>query len=175
MHLEDWLADPLRAAGFAPYTEVVTWRAHDLRVHAAGHSGLRVRPALRSDLSALAGAEAAAFAPLWRLSAPTLARMLDVATTFTVAELDGEVIGFQFSTIDGVHAHLIRLTVRPEWQSRGVGTRLVDELFALCAAYGVRTLTLNTQRDNLASQRLYTRFGFQVTPDGVPVWRREIQ
>jgi ribosomal-protein-alanine N-acetyltransferase len=173
MHTGGWLTAILRERGFGQVTQVVTWRSRGpLAIGADGNPRVHVRPAVAADLLALEAIEAEAFEPLWRLSRRTLARMLAVSSTFTVAELDGVPLGYQFSAFYSDHGHLVRLTVRPDRQGQGIGTRLVAELFAQARAQGLRGFTLNTQQENAAAQRLYARFGFRITRETTPVWRR---
>ena len=87
-----------------------------------------------------------------------------------VAELDGEIVAFQFSTPTESGVHLARITVDPSFQGRGIGALLLANT---CEAYrrtGVRTVSLNTQADNSASQSLYRRFGFRPNGQKFPVW-----
>jgi RimJ/RimL family protein N-acetyltransferase len=39
---------------------------------------------------------------------------------------------------------------------------------------GVRDITLNTQEDNIPSQRLYRKFGFQMVGKRIVVWNRPL-
>jgi len=174
MHVEPWLHGLLPDLGFRPLTRVVTWRVHGLDVSTRGNSAALVRPATLTDMPALAAIDTAAFDPPWRLSAGTLARMLAVSSTFTVAELDGAPAGFQFSSLYSDYAHLVRVAVRPDLHGRGIATRLLAELFDFCAARGISGMTLNTQQENGTAQKLYARFGFRVTAEATPVWSRII-
>jgi RimJ/RimL family protein N-acetyltransferase len=39
---------------------------------------------------------------------------------------------------------------------------------------GIRRITLNTQEDNLASHKLYEKFGFRRLGDRIPLWVKNI-
>jgi ribosomal-protein-alanine N-acetyltransferase len=170
MHVEPWLHSLLPDFGLCPLTRVVTWRAHGLAAPARGDPAIRVRPASPADMPVLAAIDSAAFDPPWRLSENTLARMLAVSSTFTVAEFDGTLAGFQFSSLYSDYAHLVRVAVRPDLHGRGIATRLLAELFGFCSARGISGMTLNTQQENGTAQKLYMRFGFRVTQEATPVW-----
>ena len=81
--------------------------------------GLDIRPALVEELPLLAEIEEDAFEPRWRHSAQSLYLAWRQSLSFDVALLDGQPVGFQFSTGGGGGAHLARMTVRPERQGQG--------------------------------------------------------
>jgi len=93
---------------------------------------------------------------------------------FVVAELDGVVVGYQFSNLMGDEGYLARVAVHPDYQGRGIGTRLVAEAIAFLKKEGGRVITLNTQRDNQPSQRLYRWFGFELVGEEAVVLQREL-
>jgi ribosomal-protein-alanine N-acetyltransferase len=121
-------------------------------------------------LPRLAEIEAITFDPLWRHSAIALALAHQQAWSFDVAEMNGHIVGFQFSTRSPRGAHLARMAVHPHYQGRGVGAALLARAMAHYHAEGLRRVTLNTQMDNLASKRLYERFGFRPSGEEFPVW-----
>jgi ribosomal protein S18 acetylase RimI-like enzyme len=67
-------------------------------------------------------------------------------------------------------AHLSRMTVHPDHQGRGIGAALVARAIDGYHQRNLRAVSLNTQSDNLASRRLYERFGFRPTGYTYPVW-----
>jgi ribosomal protein S18 acetylase RimI-like enzyme len=114
--------------------------------------------------------EARAFEPLWRHSVSTLRLAWQHTVSFDVAAVDGQVVGFQFSTPSETGAHLARLTVHPSFQGKGIGSHLMAYALAGYRRQGLKAATLNTQADNDASQNLYKRFGFQPNGQKFPVW-----
>jgi ribosomal protein S18 acetylase RimI-like enzyme len=80
------------------------------------------------------------------------------------------VLGYQLSTSHSRDGHLARLAVLPDFQGRGLGGMLIGEMVRFFEGRGVTTLTVITQEDNLASQHLYRRLGFDYTGHRVPVW-----
>lgn len=50
--------------------------------------------------------------------------------------------------------------VRPDYRGRGIGHALMDAVFRHARERGLLRLTLQTDRDNAAAQRLYERYGF---------------
>ena len=154
-----------------PVSEVLGYQKGDLAVPAFdAPPGLCLRPLLMEDLPALAAIEAAAFEPRWRHSAGDLYLAWRHSIGFDVALLDDEPVGFQFSTGGGGSAHLSRMTVRPDRQGLGIGAALLAGAIDNYRRQHISSLTLNTQTDNLASRRLYERFGYRLTGYSYPVW-----
>jgi ribosomal protein S18 acetylase RimI-like enzyme len=168
---DNWPLHWLDRLGLEPSNTVLTFQKDDLTVAPyTSPPGLDVRPVLVEELPALAAMEAAAFEPRWRHSAQSLYLAWRQSISFDVALLDGQPVGFQFSTGGGGGAHLARMTVSPEQQGQGIGAALLARALEGYGRRKLRTITLNTQADNLASQRLYARFGFAPTGQQYPVW-----
>jgi ribosomal-protein-alanine N-acetyltransferase len=174
MPSEPWLPPILERLGFAVVEQVIIWEKPDLHVTRPGAQDLLVRPVSQADVDQLARIEQAAFAPRWRYSAHTLSLALAHAGTFTVAQRQGLVVGYQFSVITGDWAHLVRITVDPAEQRTGVGARLLTDALTRYGELGVRHVSLNTQSDNLPSQHLYSTFGFQEIGLPISVWERPV-
>jgi len=100
------------------------------------------------------------------------------------------VIGYLVADVWEARAHIVRLAVAPEYQGRGVATRLLDEAFRLLVpsgtsrrasdlrdlgGEGVREVTLNTQETNARSRALYERLGFRATGRVEEVWARALK
>jgi ribosomal protein S18 acetylase RimI-like enzyme len=168
---EEWPNAWLSRLGFARINAIATYKKDDADAPAPPPvAGLAIRPARAADLETLAAIEVDAFEPIWRHSAGAMALARNQASSFDVAELDGEIVGFQFSTGRRYYAHLARMTIAPCVQGRGVGSALLAHTIDGYRRSGLRAVTLNTQVDNVASQRLYRRFGFRPTGERLPVW-----
>lgn len=167
----DWPAACLPDLGFERINEIETYVTKSL--DAPPHSpppDLLIRAAEPQDFPALEALEAEAFAPLWRLSQETLAQAQREAIWFTVAEWNGRLVGYQLSSSGSEGAHLVRLTIAPQAQGQGVGRALLADAFRAYRRFGLRSASLNTQVDNVISQRLYLKFGFHATGERLPVW-----
>jgi ribosomal-protein-alanine N-acetyltransferase len=172
---ETWPAERLASLSFRHLIQIETHVKESLEeTPVATVAGLQIRPVRSEEMGMLAEIEAAAFEPLWRHSATSLALAQQQAASFDVAVLDGQLAGFQFSTRSPRGAHLARMTVHPAHQGRGIGAALLAEAISQYRAEGLRRVTLNTQVDNVASKRLYGRFGFRPSGEEFPVWVREI-
>jgi N-acetylglutamate synthase-like GNAT family acetyltransferase len=174
MPSELWLPPILDALGFAIVEQVETWEKNDLHAVHQGAPDVQVRPVHPADMAQLTCIERAAFAPRWRHSVETLALAWESAATFTVAQREGGIVGYQVSLASGDWAHLARITVHPAVQRSGVGTRLLADALARYVALGLARVSLNTQSDNLPSHRLYHAFGFRRVAPPLPVWERPV-
>lgn len=195
MALDEWVARLLRQAGFAQTNSVVFLElkldpdhpqfreipepASDDPSNSAAqpnnHDLPRSRPITSSDLDRVLKLDAAAFDPLWRLSAESLQAAVSQASSSTLIVKDGVAAGYQITTSSPFSVHLARLAVRPEWHRMGLGRALVRDSIRAAAAMPIGRLSVNTQADNTASQALYRQLGFNLTGQHFPVFTAELQ
>lgn len=72
---------------------------------------------------------------------------------------------FSISTALGARvAWLEDLIVHPDWRMQGIGSALLQTALDHCHGQNVRRITLLTDADNLAAQRLYRAQGFYPSP-----------
>jgi ribosomal protein S18 acetylase RimI-like enzyme len=137
---------------------------------------VHIRSATLDDMVEMASIEEAAFDPLWRHSYKSLQLAFGQSVCFHAAYLGGRMVGFHYSArgIENDTAHLVRITVHPDAQQQGVGAALMAAAMESYIHLGVRTVTLNTQLDNLASHRLYEKFGFRRIGERIPLWVMDI-
>ncbi len=169
--LHPWPEPMLESWGFEHLHAVVTlrrvgWQTPDINAP----EGVTVRAACAEDLPGVAALDGRAFLPLWHYPQTTLEAANTQAAQFMVAERDGRLLGYQLSTIYQNSGHLARLATDPAAQGQGIGTLLVRDMIQRFARQGVHRVTVNTQSDNLVSQRLYQRMGFSPVDEGAPVW-----
>ena len=173
--IEKWSNSWLPELGFGRANEIETYIKEDKAIPPVDPvPGLRIRPVLDTDMETLARLEAAAFEPLWRHSAHGLSIARGQAFSFNVALLDDEIVGFQLSAASSLGAHLVRMTVSPQRQQMGIGSALLAHTLDHYYRRGLNHVSLNTQVDNTASQRLYDKFGFQASGERLPVWVRQL-
>lgn len=137
-------------------------------------AGVTIRRMTADDLAQTVETDASAFAPLWRNSYAALQKALPQALFATVAEKDGQIIGYQLSTPNPLGAHIARLAVRKEAQGQGIGRALLTDLFIQMRKRGLERLTVNTQDDNVISLALYQKTGFIRTGEQFPVFVYEL-
>ncbi len=171
LSIEAWVGELCAAAGFEA-TDMVQVLARDLGAAPPPEAApaATVRPASPADFPAIAATDLAAFAPPWQMSESVILDAINRAGLLSVAEADGQVVGYQLSTPSPQGSHLARLAVLPAWQGRGIGAALVRHLIDQATRRGARALTVNTQRSNITSLRLYRRLGFVPTGEQYPVY-----
>ena len=136
----------------------------------------KVRPAGFGDVAELARIEFKAFEPIWRLSRISLEKAFKYALSYDVALIEEKAVGFQLS-VRGYNqrsAHLVRITVDPDVQGKGIGSTLLARALSGYIEQGIGSISLNTQVNNIASHRLYERFGFNRIGDQIPLYIRKI-
>lgn len=75
--------------------------------------------------------------------------------------LDGELLGYFVLMVAAGEAHLLNLSIAPEWQRKGHGSLLLREASSIARAHGARSMFLEVRPSNAGAQALYTRFGFR--------------
>ncbi len=173
--MDEWPRRWLPSLGFHPANEIVTYVKYDMAIPTIpSPNDLTIRPVRVEDMDILAHIEAAAFEPLWRHSASGLRQAYQQAFSFDVAEKNGRIVGFQYSTSNKDNAHLVRMTILPDLQRNGIGSALLTRAIQGYKQSNLRYITLNTQIDNYPSQKLYTKFGFQARGQHLPIWVKPI-
>jgi ribosomal protein S18 acetylase RimI-like enzyme len=168
--LHPWLAPYLSPLGFTFHEEIVTLRRYGNSVPPPRRTDVHVLHVDWREAKQAAAVDHAAFAPIWQLDLATLRQAARAAYSFTLAELDDRIIGYQISTRYQDGAHLARLATLPEVQGSGVGGVLLGEMIQQLLRRNISDITVNTQHSNVRSQRLYQRYGFQFTGLNMPVW-----
>jgi ribosomal-protein-alanine N-acetyltransferase len=173
--LYGWLQNILRENNFQLKQNIVMLEWFNQSVELSPMpAGVTIRRMTADDLGQSLETDASAFAPLWRNSYDALQKALSLALFATVAEKDGQVIGYQLSTPNPLGAHLARLSVRKEVQGQGIGRALLTDLFIQMRKRGLERLTVNTQDDNATSLALYQKTGFMRTGEQFPVFIYEL-
>lgn len=58
--------------------------------------------------------------------------------------------------------HITNVAVHPEWRGKKAATYLMQQMMQLATSEGLKDMTLEVRRSNLAAQGLYTKLGFAV-------------
>jgi ribosomal-protein-alanine N-acetyltransferase len=174
--MEDWFGPLCLRAGFQMTHSVIVLARHRAPLDppmSAPHAVL-VREARRSDYAAIAETDLAAFTPPWQMSAQLMSQAIPLADLITVAEVEGQIVGYQLTTPSQMGAHLARLAVLPGWQGNRIGNALVRHLIEYYNRRGIRELTVNTQDTNAASLSVYHGLGFADTGATYPVFQYDL-
>jgi [ribosomal protein S18]-alanine N-acetyltransferase len=168
--LQDWFAQVLSTHGFYHHQDIVVL-AWEARSDHSPYFDVTIRPFMNDDLDTVQRLDELAFEPLWQISLSTLTRSFQQSAYSTIAEVGGEIVGYQISTATTFSAHLARLAVLPNRQRSGIGTALLNDIQSHFYQQRLRFITVNTQSDNHASLALYERNGFFRSGERFPVYR----
>ncbi len=171
-----WLVGVLPQYGFIVKDKIITLeRKKQPLPEVILHPKLTIRSAHVSDLQNLLALDRFTFPYTWRKPRSTFKQALAQAASFNLGIIDGQIIAYEWCDQFGDHGHLTRLATHPDFQQQGIGAQMLHKAIDDLHARGADTITLNTQLDNLSSQRLYHRFGFKSTAQIVNVMLAEIQ
>lgn len=90
-------------------------------------------------------------------------------------EVDDKVVsmgGIDFAKTPGAGT-LWMLNVHPDYQSRGIGTVLVQSLEERARERGIKVAELGVEHNNPRARNLYERLGYEFIGDGVETWDDE--
>jgi ribosomal-protein-alanine N-acetyltransferase len=83
-------------------------------------------------------------------------------TRYYRVAMEGEsVIGYAGLCTYGEESWVQNLAVRADWQGKGIGALLLDDLLAEAARRSSVRVALEVRADNATAQRLYARRGFE--------------
>jgi [ribosomal protein S18]-alanine N-acetyltransferase len=173
--MQRWFEDLLIKSAFeyAHSITMLNWESQPLPA-AATNTGCNLRPMTLDDMLEVQRVDQASFTPIWQNSLMSLELAFRQASIATVVESDGRLVGYQISSATPIGGHLARLAVVPELRGRGIGRQILHDLLRQFSRRGAQTITVNTQKDNLASLALYRRTGFEFTGEEYPVYKLDI-
>ena len=140
-----------------------------------------IRPAGLDDLEALAALEASNRSNPW--SRGVFRDELTQDNRIYVVAVEESVIGFAGVMVVGEEAHVTDLLVDPASRGKGVGRRLMVEVFVAAIGVGARHVTLEVRTKNEAARALYAslglapvgiRKGYYPDDDAMILWAHDI-
>lgn len=176
MTVMDWLDGIMASLGFKVAHQVETLVNRTFVIPRLMPSAVTLRRVNSADFPLLAEIDTMAFTdPLWWYSSIQLRRAAGAVASFDVAELDGVLVGYLFSTRESKNsAHLVRVAVDPSAHGHGVGTALLASEMRRYQQWGIKEVTLNTQVDNMQARKLYEKFGFRPNHQLCNVWTMKV-
>lgn len=122
-------------------------------------------PMRRKHLRAVMQIEQQVYSQPWTTGLFLSELALRAARDYTVAMVNGNVVGYAGLSYLDDEAHLTTIAVAPEFQGEGIATQLMLQSMQLCLGRGVRNITLEVRVSGTAALGLYRKFGF--APAGV--------
>ena len=114
------------------------------------------------DLIEVVDMEKEVFADPWPLGA----FKYDLQNNFAlvlVARLDGRVAGYANVYIIEEEVQIGNIAVAPDYRQRGIGSRIIDYVIAEATRRKSGYICLEVRQSNEAAQKLYQKFGFEIT------------
>lgn len=171
---DEWLVDGLRERGFEICEWIVNFERFGSWPKAIVSMPALIRTAHLHDLPAILALDNLVFDQLWRKTEINFSEALARAVSFVVAEMEGQIVGYEWCEIYRKHAHLARIAVHPDYQGHGIGGQLLYQAIVDSLSRNVNVITLNTQENNERSHALYKRFGFVKTDQRIPVLCKQL-
>ena len=117
-------------------------------------------PMRPEDIDAVLGLEQSAYPFPWTRA--NFADSLAAGYSAWCCRIDGALIGYAVMMLVLDEAHLLNLTVAPDWQRRGYGLLAMHHLFGVAHTHGAKRMFLEVRPSNLAAQGLYNSLGFEI-------------
>ncbi len=169
--LENWFRKLLESSTFSVLQQIIVFEREKISsISAKLAKDYFLRPLEPQDLQEVSALDAECFPELWQMPVETMNLAYLQSDYATVIEVEGKIISYQISTESLSNVHLARIAVRPTLQSQGIASAILSDLISHYQKIGIHRFSVNTQSDNLASQALYKKFGFQRTTDQYPVY-----
>jgi ribosomal-protein-alanine N-acetyltransferase len=121
---------------------------------------VHIRPLRLSDLTAVDAIERRAYHTPWSRS--MFASELAKSSSICLGAIEGEqLVGYVINSRYVDAWHVMNVAVDPDYQHRGIATRLLQRLFELTEDDGRRGYTLEVRVSNDDAIRLYEKLGFE--------------
>ncbi len=86
--------------------------------------------------------------------------MLNSFAFYLCAKVDGEIAGYAGMWQVCDEGHITNIAVHPEFRQAGVGSALMESLITHARNSGIKSMTLEVRKSNIAAQNLYRKFRF---------------
>ncbi len=170
----NWLPAYFAQFGFGIVEDLITMSHIGSRLPAKPKAAVALRAAENEDLPGMSRVDRLAFTAPWRLDQDEMRRALRMASSATVAASGDDIVGFALSTRAGKACHLARLAVHPAHRRQSIAAALLHWLVRDCLRRGIGEMSVNTQKSNLPSRRLYERYGFFRNGKDHEMWQKRL-
>ncbi len=118
----------------------------------------KLRPMCATDLDRIMEVEPVIYAHPWTRG--NFDDSMRVGYSCWVIDFGGVVAGYGVLMIGVREAHLLNLSIAPEWQGRGLGRSLLEHFVHIGRDSGAQQIFLEVRPSNMSARRLYADFGF---------------
>ncbi len=95
------------------------------------------------------------------------AEYIEAGGEFYVGSIDGRIVAMgALKRLSDACAEICRMRVHPEFQRRGLGTKMLSALEERARELGFRTLVLDTTVGQVAARSMYSRAGYEEVSSG---------
>jgi [ribosomal protein S18]-alanine N-acetyltransferase len=115
-------------------------------------------PMRETDVDAVIAAEQRAYHFPWTRG--NFVDSLKAGHSAWVCREDGVLVGYAVLMRVVDEAHLLNITILPEFQRRGLGSELLGEMFDVARGHGAVRMLLEVRPGNVSGLALYRRFLF---------------
>lgn len=131
-----------------------------------GVPNIAIFPMTPADLEGVMEVERLSYLTPWSRDA-FLSEMMQTYTIYLVAKEGERVVGIAGMHVVWEDAHVTNVAVHPLYRGRGLGERMMLELFERARRRGARRMTLEVRASNTAAQNLYRKLGFTTSPGAI--------
>ena len=167
-----WMVNLLELEGWKMIDNIVQFELVNktLNEMQSPQSNSYIRKMVKGDLTEAYQIDSERFDQTWQQTFNTFLLSYTQANYATVFVIDGRLVGFQLSTIEGQRAHLARIAVDKDYSGQGIGTALINDLIQYCQDRNIKKISVNTQETNSHSISLYRKTGFQKIVGSFPIY-----
>ena len=172
LSMQSWFTAILETSKFTQTDNVIILiNDRSTEIWESNPTSIKIRQMMPEDFPVVMDIDNTAFVLEWRNSLSAMELAFQQSSYTTIAEMDREIVGYQYSTSSGMGGHLARLAVRDSMQKKGIGYSLVRDVVRHFRQQGVVNITVNTQQSNIASLALYAKAGFKTTGESYRVYQ----
>jgi [ribosomal protein S18]-alanine N-acetyltransferase len=119
---------------------------------------LTFMPMSAADLNAVVEIEQCCYVYPWTIG--NFRDSINAGHSCWLARYGDDTIGYAVVLTAANEAHLLNLTIAPQWQSKGYGRSLLLHLISVGVRRFAERLLLEVRPSNVAARRLYQQLGF---------------
>ena len=119
----------------------------------------KLRPMRASDIDRIMEIEPIIYTHPWTRG--NFEDSMRVGYSCWVIDSDGVVTGYGVLMIGVREAHLLNLSIAPEWQRRGLGRTLLEHFVRIGRDSDAQQMFLEVRPSNTSARRMYADYGFR--------------